>query len=123
MRLGGTAAVILAAGAWWMFLSDGGPVIPELTEDARAGERMFVTHCALCHGANATGTDRGPPLIHKYYEPSHHSDAAFHRAVNQGVISHHWTFGDMPPVPGLSHRSVTKIVAYVRELQRANGID
>ena len=45
-----------------------------------------------------------------------------YRAVNQGVASHHWSFGNMPPVPGVSHRSVTKIAAYVRELQRANGI-
>ena len=48
--------------------------------------------------------------------------AAFYRAVNQGVASHHWSFGNMPPVPGVSHRSVTKIVACVRELPRANGI-
>jgi len=34
----------------------------------------------------------------------------------------HWRFGDMPPVEGLSRRDVAAIVAYVRELQRANGI-
>ena len=56
------------------------------------------------------------------YEPGHHPDAASYRAVNQGVVSHHWSFGNMPPVPGVSQRSVGQIVAYVRELQRANGI-
>ena len=69
-----------------------------------------------------TGTDQGPPLVHKLYEPGHHTDAAFYRAATQGVVSHHWSFGNMPPVPGVSRRSVTKIVAYVRALQRANGI-
>jgi len=37
-------------------------------------------------------------------------------------MSHHWQFGHMPPVPGLSQKDVAKIIAFVRELQRANGI-
>ena len=116
------AAVLLAAGAWWMYRSGDAIAIPELSEDAQAGARLFASNCALCHGTNAAGTDLGPPLVHKIYEPGHHPDAAFYRAVNQGVVSHHWSFGNMPPVPGVSQRSVRKIVAYVRELQRANGI-
>ena len=106
----------------WMYRSDDAIAIPELTETAQAGARLFASNCALCHGTHATGTDRGPPLVHEICEPDHHADAAFHRAVNQGVASHHWSYGNMAPVPGVSHRSVTKIVAYVRELQRANGI-
>ena len=96
--------------------------IPELTKNAQAGARLFASNCALCHGTNRTGTDRGPPLVHKVHEPGHHPDAALYRAVNQGVVSHHWSFGNMQPVPGVSHGSATKILAYVRELQRANGI-
>ena len=105
-----------------MYRSDDAIAIPELTENGQAGARLFASNCALCHGTHATGTDRGPPLVHEIYEPGHHPDAAFYRAVNQGVAGHHWSFGNMPPVPGVSHRSATKIVAYVRELQRANGI-
>ena len=122
VRFAVLAAVLLTAGAWWVYRSDDAIAIPELTANAQAGARLFASNCALCHGANATGTDRGPPLVHKVYEPGHHPDGAFYRAVNQGVVSHHWSFGNMPPVPGVSQRSVTKIVAYVRELQRANGI-
>jgi hypothetical protein len=44
-------------------------------------------------------------------------------AVKNGVRAHHWRFGDMPPVEGVSDEDATKIVAYVRELQRANGIN
>ena len=44
-------------------------------------------------------------------------------AVQRGVRQHHWTFGNMPPVPGLNDREVAFIIAYVRELQRANGIN
>jgi len=87
------------------------------------GERRYDATCAACHGPRGTGTDRGPPLVHRVYEPSHHGDAAFLVAVRQGVRAHHWRFGDMPPVPGVSEPDVVAIVAYVRWLQRQAGID
>jgi cytochrome c1 len=43
--------------------------------------------------------------------------------VRNGVRSHHWGFGDMPPIDGLTDADVTNVVAYVRALQRENGID
>ena len=64
----------------------------------------------------------GPPLVHVIYEPSHHGDAAFVLAVRPGVRAHHWPFGNMLPVEGVSDRAVADIIAYVRALQRANGI-
>lgn len=99
--------------------------LPEnLTKEAVIGKRAFDAACASCHGANAAGQDGvAPPLVHKIYEPSHHGDASFHRAVQRGVRAHHWSFGDMPPVEGLTQSDVDGIVAYVRELQRHNGID
>ena len=48
--------------------------------------------------------------------------SAVQRAVARGVRAHHWRFGDMPRVEGLTRGDVAAIVAYVRELQRANGI-
>lgn len=98
--------------------------VPELSGAARAGEAIFETHCAGCHGDNAAGVkNAGPPLIHVIYEPSHHGDASFLPAVRNGVRAHHWPFGNMPPIEGVSETEVASIVAYVRELQRANGID
>lgn len=87
------------------------------------GESAFNAVCAACHGANAAGSEAGPPLVHRIYEPSHHGDYAFEMAVNNGVRAHHWKFGNMPPQPGLTKADVNTIIAYVRELQRANGID
>jgi hypothetical protein len=69
------------------------------------------------------GTDNGPPLIHKIYEPNHHGDLAFQRAVRQGSRAHHWRFGDMPPQPQVTDADVSVIVKFIREIQRANGID
>lgn len=97
--------------------------MPEIAGDAAVGQRIFESACASCHGDNGVGKNgAAPPLIHKIYEPGHHGDEAFQRAVALGVKSHHWRFGDMPPVKGLTRGDVTMIIAYIREIQRANGI-
>ncbi|PSK80818.1 cytochrome c553 [Limimaricola soesokkakensis] len=96
----------------------------ELSEQTQMGKRAFDAVCADCHGPNAAGQNGvAPPLVHKTYEPSHHGDYAFLAAVRNGVRSHHWDFGDMPPVEGLTDADVANVVAYVRALQRENGID
>ncbi len=99
--------------------------LPEtLSANAQVGKMAFEAKCSACHGANAVGqTDVAPPLVHKIYEPSHHADESFRRAVSLGVPQHHWPFGNMPPVEGLTRGDVNMIIAYVRELQRANGIN
>lgn len=104
----------------------GGPIVevsvPEFSPNGRAGEILFNVNCSSCHGANAAGSEVGPPLIHPIYEPSHHGDPAFYRATLMGVQANHWRFGNMPAVEGVSEQDVDMIVRYVRELQRANGI-
>ncbi len=91
----------------------------------RSGRKVaFEAKCSVCHGINAVGQrDIAPPLVHRIYEPSHHGDEAFQRAEAIGVRRHHWPFGDMPPVEGLTRGDVAMIITCVRELQRANGID
>lgn len=95
----------------------------QFSEAAARGGTAFDSTCAACHGVNGAGTDAGPPLIHRIYEPSHHGDYAFQLAVSNGVRAHHWRFGNMPPQPGLSEAEVSDIIAYVREVQRENGIE
>lgn len=102
---------------------DGGGAPSGLSPAALAGEGAFNARCALCHGAGAGGgTGIGPPLVHPIYEPGHHQDFAFRNAVRNGVTAHHWEFGNMPPVPGVSDAEIASIICYVRELQRAQGI-
>ncbi len=126
---GGLVAALALAGAFFLLrpTSEGTAHVQVNEPDAfsaaaRDGARKFAANCASCHGERAAGSDRGPPLIHKYYEPSHHGDRSFLAAVRNGVRQHHWTYGDMPPQPGVTNADVARIVAYVRELQRANGI-
>ena len=95
-----------------------------LSEKAEVGETIFNAKCSACHGDLAAGrAGMAPPLVHKIYEPSHHGDEAFQRAVAVGVRQHHWSFGDMAPVDGLTRGDVAMVIAYIRELQRANGIN
>ena len=91
---------------------------------AEKGKALFKQNCAACHGDDAAGqAGVAPPLIHKIYEPSHHGDESFQRAAALGTRAHHWTFGNMPAIEGVKRPDVEKIIAYVRELQRANGIN
>jgi mono/diheme cytochrome c family protein len=90
--------------------------------DKYKGAELFRNNCSNCHGRDANGSSKGPPLVHKTYNPSHHADLAFNLAVKNGVRRHHWRFGDMPPQPGVSPEEVGHIVAYVRTLQRQAGI-
>ena len=100
-------------------------LVPEtLSQNAQTGKLGFEAKCLVCHGVNAAGQDGvAPPLVHIIYEPSHHGDESFQRAVAMGVRGHHWPFVDMPPVGGVTRADVTKITVYIRELQLANGIN
>ena len=98
-------------------------VVPTLTVEETAGQDLFNANCAACHGPNGTGTEKGPPFLNGIYEANHHGDMAFVIAARQGVRAHHWQFGNMPPVQGVTDEDVLKIVTYIRALQRANGID
>ncbi|MEX3313529.1 cytochrome c [Sulfitobacter sp. PS-8MA] len=137
----GIAALAAAAGVagyiWWSSAEDqavapvaeGAAMVavtpPEtLSDAAQLGARAFDAKCSACHGTNAAGrAGMGPPLIHKVYEPSHHGDGAFMVAAINGVRQHHWSFGNMPPVEGITPAEVKSIITYVREVQRANGIN
>ena len=110
-------------------LADGDPIVevklPSIFSDnAQIGKVVFETKCAVCHGANAAGQNGvAPPLVHKIYEPSHHGDEAFWIAAQRGVRAHHWRFGNMPAIEGVTRADVMMVAAYVRELQRENGIN
>jgi mono/diheme cytochrome c family protein len=98
-------------------------IVPKLSSPAQMGQFAFEENCSACHGENAAGSENGPPFVHAIYKPGHHADFAFQTAAKNGVRAHHWRFGDMPPVPDVSDKQIEWIVKYVREMQRANGIN
>jgi mono/diheme cytochrome c family protein len=127
----GAIVVLVAVGLLWLAgtprferaapaasPSVGTPVPPEFV----TAETLFNTHCSVCHGPAAVGTDLGPSFLSRVYVPSHHSDVSFYLAVKQGVRAHHWLFGNMPAMPHVSEAEVTQIIPYVRWLQQQAGV-
>ena len=82
------------------------------------GQLLYEKYCSSCHGVQLDGTDKGPPLVHSFYKPSHHGDKSFYRAALQGVKQHHWNFGDMKPVAGMTPKKMDSVVPYVRYYQQ-----
>lgn len=87
------------------------------------GEELYQANCASCHGSDLRGTNKGPSHLSVIYEPNHHGDEAFRSAIENGAVQHHWPFGDMPRVPGLSESDVDAIIAYVRDVQEREGFE
>lgn len=137
----GAGSAILFAGAYWFATSDETTAVTPTSDvvgtaivsinlpdrlgaNAEIGKTIYDAKCAACHAPGAVGqVDIAPPLVHIIYEPSHHADEAFQRAAAYGVRAHHWKFGNMPPVEGVTRGDMAMVIAYVRELQRANGIN
>jgi mono/diheme cytochrome c family protein len=98
--------------------------VPPLSSQGERGQTLFLENCATCHGPDAAGRyGIGPPLVNQIYRPSHHSDIAFIIASLNGVRQHHWNFGNMPPISGITERDVKDIIVYLRSLQQANAIE
>lgn len=98
-------------------------VIPPLEGAQLYGGRVFAAKCVACHGDLLTGVEgAGPPLLHDFYVPGHHSDGAIEAAVRRGAPAHHWPFGDMPAVKGLTGADIAAVIGYIRSVQQANGI-
>ena len=87
------------------------------------GAGLYEAFCAECHGSDLRGTDKGPSHLSSLYEPGHHGDGAFQIAVLIGATAHHWDFGWMPPVEGLSEDDVEAIIAFVRQTQSEDGFE
>lgn len=78
------------------------PKEPEMTPRLQLGSMNYGAYCASCHGKPGGGSDKGPTIIPRVYHPSHHGDDAFMVAPQRGARAHHWKFGDMKPVAGVT---------------------
>lgn len=103
--------------------ADDSALEPQDPELVVAGGELYARACASCHGADLRGTEHGPSHLSEVYEPGHHADAAFLLAVRRGVAPHHWSFGPMPPIEGLTDADVEAIVNFVRDAQRREGFE
>ena len=60
-----------------------------LPQKAQISKQAFAVSCLLCHGENAAAV---------------------------GVWAHHWPFGIMPAVEGVTRGNIKMVTAYIREL-------
>ncbi len=87
------------------------PASTRITKELAPGEKLFVAHCALCHGIGATG-GRGPALnIPKLRR------AADHRALF-GIIQSGIDGTEMPGAWQMTDREIGLVADYVRSLGR-----
>ena len=87
------------------------------------GAALYQSFCAECHGADLRGTAKGPSHLSIIYEPSHHSDDAFKAAAIRGAPEHHFNFGNMPPVDGITDDQIDRVIAFVRAEQERRGFE
>jgi mono/diheme cytochrome c family protein len=124
MRLVVLAAVFAVVAAACGGSQDAETGIPVQNSDlVAAGDVSYQANCAECHGSDLRGTDMGPSHLSVVYVPGHHGDQAFVVAARVGVRAHHWDFGNMESIEGLSDDDLTAIIAFVRENQRIEGFE
>jgi putative heme-binding domain-containing protein len=74
------------------------------------GAQRFVEYCAGCHGADGSGGDKAPSLLHPSNTTAG-SDADLIRVVSEG------TTGGMPPFAQIGDANIQAVIYYLRTLQ------
>lgn len=87
------------------------------------GATVYEARCASCHGEDLRGTDEGPSQLSIVYEPGHHGDDAYRSAIRNGARQHHWGFGDMPAIEGITDDQIELVIGYIRSEQERSGFE
>ena len=119
VSVGGLAVSVFVVGC----SSDATPTAQVGGSGETNGADVYAASCASCHGSDLRGTDKGPSHLSIVYEPGHHGDDSFRSAIANGAPQHHWTFGDMAPIEGLSNEQVEAVIAFVRAEQERLGLE
>ena len=77
-------------------------------EDHTAGEQIFRSSCAICHGADGSGGDGGPSLLGPHFVHGV-SDWAIFRTITRGIEGTAMQGFDIPD------RDVWRLVKYIRD--------
>jgi cytochrome c oxidase cbb3-type subunit III len=87
------------------------PIASLTTDELSHGKRLYVGHCALCHGIEGSG-GRGPALNHPALRHGKDNTALF-TVIRGGVEG-----TEMPGAWQMTDREVWRVVGYVRSLGR-----
>ena len=99
---------ILSLGAY-SFAQD--PISSPTPDDLSQGKRLFVGHCAVCHGIEGTG-GRGPSLNQPVLRRVA-NDFQLFLLIRQGIDG-----SEMPGAWQMSEREAKQVAGYVRSLGR-----
>ncbi len=86
------------------------------------GRSAFARHCASSHGRLAGGTTSGPGLLGAPFGLSAMPDEAIRSAVLEGVPPRNDAYRPMGPSPEIAPGELDDIIAFLRELQRLQGV-
>ncbi|HLI63498.1 MAG TPA: c-type cytochrome [Terriglobales bacterium] len=120
-------AILLLAGALFLFATSNGAWMAKVPprdhdkinpyrdqpEAIAAGRRVFLEHCAQCHGKNAEGTKKRPSL----------RTARVQQEATEGDL--HWLLENgsmrygMPSWSQLGDAQIWQVITYVRSLHQA----
>jgi mono/diheme cytochrome c family protein len=87
------------------------------------GAEVYEARCASCHGGDLGGSPLGPSLRSELYGPDRFEDDRIRASISQGAEQVNWEFGPMPMVSGLSAAEVDAVIALIREVQAAEGLE
>lgn len=87
------------------------------------GATVYAENCASCHGADLRGTSQGPSQLSIVYEPNHHSDDSYRAAIRNGAPQHHWGFGNMPAIQGITDDEIELVIQFIRQQQETLGFE
>ena len=87
------------------------PISSPSADDLSQGKRLFLAHCAVCHGIDGTG-GRGPSLNQPVLR-NVANDFQLFRLIRQGIEG-----SEMPGAWQLSEREAKQVAGYVRSLGR-----
>jgi len=82
----------------------------------------FARECGGCHGRAAQGTARGPALATTSYGRSRFDDDSIRSAVREGRVPRSPDSAGMPASPEIPESDLAQILDFLREVQRARGI-
>src|SRR5512143_3913535 len=88
-----------------------GPTSTRATSDLAHGKKLFIAHCALCHGIGGTG-GRGPALNRPELR-SASTDQALFQIIQNGIDE-----TEMPGAWQLTDREIKQVAGYVKSLGR-----
>jgi cytochrome c oxidase cbb3-type subunit III len=83
---------------------------------ATAGGEIFAKNCSGCHGLDGKGSQRAPNIA-----ASSHASELSEKEVF-GIVSNGIASKGMPSFHSLGEPQIRSIVAYVKQLQGANGV-